>query len=812
MHLESVLYSKIFSFHEQLKEKATSGLYAAEGFSTIPAVDSCSRHTTHNIFVQTDGVVAMRENSLKKRGRSQTTEFRGEIANSVPTSRRKQRRKKSIVLKPPGKSDFSDAYYVSHLKDLNSAINRCLKKNGIKLKIKFKDPKGGNKKYIREMCELEEGFQDRVWTNQVETFVDVLAKCLQNPGQSGVIIGSTQLGKTMIMILCTVISHALFMKTDEPYRFVIVVPGKKSLARQTKEDWKAFVGLYNFEIETPDGEYLEWNEYLKQTSSSVAYDERFTTPIVSRTIGQGGVNRLDEEVAKYHEDGMHLIYLIDEYHWGEAAGGITDRMLNMSKTLQEEGHGDFMIAVSATPWHLTNLDSLWKVTACTYPSYVGYAFFGGELFDERHPLRLPIHIGFDDPRMRTVFDLADFEYVNRNYYCNADSYYKECAKVGRVNNPNKFAEMWDGVDHEGYVEFVEDRLICFFNSCLVENNENDSRGMAVRFFLKKPDVEDFKNRAYELGLDENIEIVAWQEKAVKEDVGAYIDSLNIPQDKKVLVLVTGSGRMGDRFPKYIRYFAEFAEGGTLMAQIQGLLGRSTGPREDLPYVFMSSSQAERLSRFVDNLGVIADLKGSLGTNLKRDKTYKSQTLQMHPHNFLEMERPDLLEFLNSYVKREFKGCRSVRDRNSSNKSYERYREFWDVMFSEETLCFIEDYYGLNRNSMVRFTPKGVDGQLRPPYTDSESNAYDVNVGFRTAGRQSSTNSNLSSDRLVDKTKSNKQRLLSPQIHVRKVGRQWQFVTLKIRSNKVVTYGSKLVLPTPRSSAYHRFNVGKEEES
>ncbi len=688
-----------------------------------------------------------------------------------------------------------------HVKELNRVFQRECKKHLQKGKRPISirlDGKTNNPTIWRFEQVGPKNFKSRIWANQIETVIQVIKECIANPGKSGVIIGSCQLGKTMTAILCQLVALVLFVVHGKLYRFVILVPANNSLERQTIEDYQNFLSLYDLSV---NGISLtDYNCRLRPASLQI---ETHDIPIVARKLGKNGVIRADKEAELYRQEGITTIYLIDEYHWGENKNGLMDKILKFANDLQADNHGDFVIAVSATPYQVGDLEAYWKVFSRTYQGYVGYAFYNGELLDPRYDLRVPDHIGFDSDRIFLELGVADFGLVCRNCYLAEDKYMKRI-KNGKKKNPNRddveFSKTWDGVPHDQYKLFFEDKLAEFINACLVVHNPVGKPGMAVRLFRAKQDVTNFIQKIQDR-LHPSIKALAWQGDAVSQSVDSFIqENGGISDGQKVLILVSGSGRMGNRFGNYFGYFAEFSAESTLVALLQGLVGRSCGDK-DVSMVFMSSKMASDLTDFVASLGKFHTWKGQIHPGVMKHfpdgHSKQLSSVELTTDLLDGIGEHDVSKFLKGFAKSVLANDQSLKSRRKKN-----CKHFWDF-FNDELMSRLEEKLGYQPGSFLRFTSD--DTQVVPPYVTANDEMYADVLGFRNAkDHTDGVTRSTPSDRLRSGTRTTNRNIMA-QLHVSPAVRKgevvrWDFVMLKLCVIKNRPLGRVKVLPNNKSIA------------
>ena len=688
--------------------------------------------------------------------------------------------------------------YSNHIEKLNTVLQKELNKHNLPISIKMLPVKVTNFRINR--LNKDRKFHDddsQAWDNQIETLVDVIVKVFKDPAKSAVLIGSTQLGKTMLVILCSVVEAILYIKTGVKYKTIYLSPNKVSLGDQMIEDYKSFSAFYDFEISSTDWAPFRYSDY--KSGTHLGGEEHIDVPVfrVSKSA-------VDKKVKKYieaiHSEGARVIFILDECHYGSDQNGVLKSVLNIAKNLVDKSQGDIMIAISATPFQLGNLQSLSKVFCRTYKGYVGYAFWNGQLLDPRYPLIIPDHIAFNSPRIEKEFGVKELQWINRKFYRKESHYEKE--KNKRIT---PFSKRWQGYSHEEYRNFCAEKFAQLVNSCLITHNVLNGKGFINRFFHKNSEALEFINK-YKNKFDPKIKLVAWQGDDAKVNLSKFLNEQNIlPNDLKV-IFVTGSGRMGNRIQDEdkIYYGADFSPNSNLTAVLQGLLGRMTGKKSVPPIMFFEKKICDELDLYVSSRGKgfkrtphnRATLVGE--SHRGKDIAIYINDAKEHQISFPSLGYKEYGEWLQNWVEKTL-GSRNTLERNRI--SFESKETFWNKM-NNEFFSNLESALGIEKNSFMRYNPDASDDELSSmgrPFVNDEGHAYHETIGFRTVGKQAATNSTLSSDRV--KTGKKGKRKLQVQIHAKRVYNKWKAIVIKFRFCETTTIGSNIVLTKTNDIGY-----------
>jgi len=694
-----------------------------------------------------------------------------------------------------------ESLYHIHIEQLNTLLQLELLKYNLPLILVLVARKEINNAIIR----LNEGGNPKIiiWQNQIETMAEVIAKLVQDPTKSMVLIGATQLGKTMTVILCWIAEAVLYATTGVAYKVLFIQPGKKSLNTQMTRDLKGFNDLYDWEF---SGEHVPvkpvrcHSDYRVKVGHLLHLGEEHDLPVFARTKGiKKALGQLKQVIQKAHEANVRVLLIVDECHWGMGKESIMKSILDFAKDLTTKAQGDIMLAISATPFQLSYLHSLHKVFCRTYKDYIGYAFWGGRLLDDRWPLIIPTIVSFSHASVDQIAG-ENFHLVDRRYF-----YSKK--------NFDKWTKKGQFTSHEHYQEFCENALVMFVNNMLVNINPRKGRGLMLRFFKKITEVKSFLIRKKN-AFHKNIKLVQWNGENSSEELEVHLKNEGVTDEDLKLVMLNGNGRMGNRVTDEsgICYGYDAAHSSTLTAIIQGVVGRLTGKKTIIPMIFLADQHKELLDRYVETLGAdvgpkphehmsqancqvrLSDSIILWGSNPQADKFYNPSTgVKMKDIGLDELE-----SFITTFSDSRWKNKTILKGPKMTDDSKMLFWKKWN-----DAIPSIEKSMKLQPGDLVQFSTNELNVS---PFVDSEGFSYDGTVGFRKADAKSVTNSNLKSDRLVSGTKKGYRRL-QPQVHLQPVktgrGIRWHFVAIKLRLVSDTTSLTLIeFLPNKKSLVYH----------
>lgn len=757
---------------------------------------------------------------------------RGVMLN-VARGPKKVSQKKENLLERFRQNSGDDAFYLAHVEEMNEVLqeefeNLAEKYGGVNFSLTIIPSSGEHLRFTNLLKQGAFTTKDaRVWVQQIETFAEMIYWAVREPWRSQVVIGSTQLGKTMIMILALVQEAVMAAKTGIPYKAIYLAPNSVSLAEDAENDFADFMAFYDFVVEFPNTEPMKFSDYRKAVR--LTEDETGDMPIFRRATGS-----IKEEIKQLmddcHAEGKKLILIVDECHWGSNDTGVMAEILKEARGLSarqmaKKEPGDIMIAISATPFNLGSLACLRRIFCRTYAGYIGYAFYDGQLLDPRWTPIYPEVLSFDSPLLASRFNTADFKHVSRSLYLNEDSFYTELKKKDRRGELKEFGVFFAEWTWEEYKTFCEDKLIELIENCLIHNNELDANGFIVRFFHKKDDVIDFLKRRQN-DFHPSIKCVAWQGEDARKRLSVLLRANGISNQDLKVVFVTGTGRMGSRLDDADRiyYGADFAPQSNLTAVLQGLLGRMTGAKSVAPIMFLEEKRVEELEIYVQSKGKHFKRKPLHRTFLDVGQFFQGKSVELWvepPANgkgitFASLGQSHLADFLEEWTKthlRKWVNSKPVSNtppKLTGHVLTEKEKEtFWAVF--NDAFPELEQELKIPPGSFVRYSP---DEFQQKPFANDAGDAYDGVIGYRDNTAQSRSNSNKKTTRLKSGTKKeDDKRTLQVQLICRweRSGRTWVGHAMSIQFSLVKhMFGGDvdaIVLPTKKDVGHTLFGEG-----
>lgn len=463
--------------------------------------------------------------------------------------------------------------YRSHVRDVVRSFNRAFRANGLPLKatdrgVTFEHTL--RKKFARGRYE-EDRF-GRVWDTQINTYAEVLVKCHANPGQNGVVIGSTMCGKTGTANLCYALGPHLYALTGRKHVVVHLLPNKTNIEAQTRQERQLFMALYGqvrfANIRHPEIGSISIEEYYTD-DEILDFDETLYAPfdadgsnasLTRRSNGQQK-KRIFDLVERARELNITLIFVIDEVHHGSQTNSLQGKMLRYARMLQKGG-GNFFIGVSATAWPLSAPKNLWRVRHRLSKGYVGFNMFDGKVLDPTVETRIPDYVSYRE--FSEQYNIPDGHIIHRAAYRSERSWLALRSD--------------DSDSHDEYRDRYERWVANVINLLLVEENPRKGKVLIARLFVSNDETRDFWRAITRKGyLSPKIQSLQFMlPNSEGKDIRRLVrDHRAKHGDGPLAILVTGNGRMADNFPKDTKYMLDLTAYSNWSALIQSA-GRITG--------------------------------------------------------------------------------------------------------------------------------------------------------------------------------------------------------------------------------------------
>jgi hypothetical protein len=432
--------------------------------------------------------------------------------------------------------------------------------------------------------------------SQLMTALECVGEMLTAPQQNGVVLGAMQSGKTTTSLALQFAGPINYLLTGRCLYPVYLISSQTSQEDQTKIEIARFLDYYGELAVVVDGRRCKLIDYVKRNDIDPFFEfsptintyyqhvlkkaqpDTMVAPkledfIHRRTIGDS-IKRIARRCREANDKGYAPLLIIDEPQYGASdrfvrvEDGVERRPCVLLQifdaiddALGDDAEDRVFIGLSATPFELYGINSVWKVDQYLASSYRGFNCYGGKPIDPEADVEPPRTISFGD--LGKELDLPFLEDVSLQAY---------------EALPHVFARFADRIDfkenQERYRRAVEEALRETILK-LAKMGSTPSTGICIR--LCNNNLRSHRLlRNLDLPQDE-IEVVEYfgnDHKGIS--VKRALKRRRRP-DLPFLIAVTSRARMGDAFPSDVEWFLEFSrKAANLNALLQGLLGRACG--------------------------------------------------------------------------------------------------------------------------------------------------------------------------------------------------------------------------------------------
>lgn len=633
--------------------------------------------------------------------------------------------------------------YAQHMKEFEVLMNQGLKQHRFLKGIRSKFVPIPTMVY--ERCHREfESHGGRLFQSQIETVLDIANRCLSYDSHSlsgkrsmGILYGAMQGGKSYTAAACRNLATMLHLKTGLRHQVIILVPNSKSLQEQMVSDLRSFNSFYRGVEFSSSGSTISLNEDKVQTDILLDGEIDYDCMVYRRTMQDSDFEKM--LISLYQARVVPIIF-VDECHWGESIDSSMDVLLNLiveieKKHAKPENMGrTVIINSSATPFthdavkrsndefarqaaeeRLASAKNfeIWTVNHRLGPNYLGPNFFNGRPLDDRYESLRPELIRFSEVRRRFGID---FDHMDQARYKKNDS--------------------------DIYRDEFESTVVKLIHAVLKER----PGGITIRL-PKNESVDSFIARNGSK-IKKDIALLPRIAENSSVTVEEFIKEKSQGKENYVL-FVTGTARMGDRFPGSCRTFVEFSKSENVQAISQGLYGRACGYNKETPLLLFPDSSAKFFNGYLATDGSHRKLPKAPSPNTKmfRDDLfeYKPGTMGIliKVDKLQKLLSPARMKAMEDWVARvnRFRG-----DLRGGTVAMSEHRQFFADILSPETFDEIEKNAEMP-GMLLRYSPK-VSDRKKVPYIDATDSPYDDTVSFRAVGEIANSaqkNSNKGSD-------------------------------------------------------------------
>lgn len=449
---------------------------------------------------------------------------------------------------------------------------------------------------------------------QLMTALNCVGELLTSPQDNGLVLGAMQSGKTTTSLALQFAGPIVYLLMRRCLYPIYLITSHTSQEDQTKIEISRFLDFYGeLAVEIDDEHSCTLNEYVR-LAKGIAIDPVFEFSPTINTYREHVLKnalpdtligpRLDDFIQRRapgesirkiaalcrraNEKGFAPLLIIDEPQFGasdrfvkteddelERRPCVLLQIFNqIDRALGNDAKDRVFIGLSATPYELHDIDSVWKVKQFLTSTYSGFNYFGGEVIDAEADVSPPRTISFVE--LARQLNLPFLAKVSLNAYRASAAPFKRFSKaVGYTES------------HSQYRVDVERTLR---EAILQMARSGSGKGICIRLFNDNSRSHRLIEKL-ELPSDD-IEVIEYFGSEHKgQSVKRALRRRSRP-DLPFLIAVTNRARMGDAFPREVEWFLEFSnKAANLNALLQGLLGRACGYSKNSTVV-MSTENVE----------------------------------------------------------------------------------------------------------------------------------------------------------------------------------------------------------------------------
>jgi hypothetical protein len=614
---------------------------------------------------------------------------------------------------PPKSREDQIAEVQNHVVDFSSWFNEAALMAGLGISLNPEDVLANIKtSFHADLHSLVRSIKEHgVHKEQVQTAVAAISQTLENPGQSGIVLGALQSGKTGTAFMTLFAAPIHYLKSKMTYVPLFMTTNQNSHLSQTQKGMRAFFKLYGNITITSNGESRSLLDYYAESGTDLAAagDENstslneYTNKIVESIdptkdpvdvlVKEMTVKRVPRDISgrvrsfcnRARASGHAVMLIVDEPQYG--ASGQTVRKGEavpclLTRLFQEidpeffsSDSPNFMVGLSATPFDTAILSRLWKVKQKLKSSYVGPNVFGGEQIDPSVITQLPTVLSFDEvAKSNKVLDwFKEMPYL-----------------VGSAGSPDRknFKPTVTLADGTKQAMYDVDRrkkagklIRLAIDGILNERQRKAGQpvGALLRIANKRQLTDDILNVMEMDGPDSPYNVIRFYN--ANGDIKQVIEDATRHDKRPYIVVTVGKGRMGDAFPASTVLAMDLTHTVTdANSLLQGMIGRMCGYGKDKPVVIVSNQSYSMWEQYLENSGATPDFNTSRHVTTavhsrgrNRGETYFMLTNEMidsdHPDSPLRAFRADIIAYLEQQELAQMTMSKDVPRRTNSYMNY-----------------------------------------------------------------------------------------------------------------------------------------------
>lgn len=458
--------------------------------------------------------------------------------------------------------------------------------------------------------------------SQMLTALDCVGELLTSPHNNGLVLGAMQSGKTTTSLALQFAGPIVYLLTGRCLYPIYLITSQTSQEDQTKIEITRFLDFYGELAVVVDEQHrCSLIDYVRQFSVDPVFAFAPTINMyrehvlkhalpdtmigprlddfIQRRVPGESIRRVADLCRRANTRGFAPLLIIDEPQYGAS-----DRFVKVDdqierrpcvmlqifqridEALGEDAQDRVFIGLSATPYELHDINSVWRIKQYLTSSYTGFNFFGGEVIDAEADVTPPTTMNFAE--LGEEIDLPFLGNIALTAYdAQPRAFERFARRIGYGGTQIEYRQEVERTLRGAILRLARDSSTPAKGICIrLFNNNTRSRHLIERLHLPGNEVEvieyfgpEFKGRSVK--------------RAIRQ---------RSRPDLPFLIVVTSRARMGDAFPSEVEWFLEFSKkAANLNALLQGLLGRACGYNKQSTVV-MSDENAQLVEDYKRELG------------------------------------------------------------------------------------------------------------------------------------------------------------------------------------------------------------------
>jgi hypothetical protein len=493
------------------------------------------------------------------------------------------------------------ADYTDHLREIETAFNEHAEELGLGVRLDADDviasvERGTGIARVMRFCDREDD-SGVLHNAQLMTALDCIGELLTSPQNNGLVLGAMQSGKTTTSLALQFAGPVVYLLTGRPLYPIYLITSQTSQEDQTKHEIMRFLDFYGELAIVIDNEHrCTLIQYVKQfkidpvfafSPTISAYREHvlkkalpdtFMGPrlddFIQRRVMGESIKRVADLCRDANTKGFAPLLIIDEPQYGasdrlvKVEDGFERRpcvMLQIFDRIKEALGPDVpdrvFVGLSATPFELHDIESVWLVPQYLTSSYTGFNYFGGRVIDDQAVVKPPKTISF--AKFGEEIGLPLLGNISLSAYdAEPEVFDRFAERTGYTGSQSDYRADVEKTLRAAIFHMARNGSTPNTGICIrLFNNNSRSHQLLQNLCLPRTEVDVIEY----FGSDHRGRSV---KRAIRQ---------RARRDLPFLIAVTNRARMGDAFPREVEWFLEFSnKAANLNALLQGLLGRACG--------------------------------------------------------------------------------------------------------------------------------------------------------------------------------------------------------------------------------------------